>query len=136
MAMSQNVMSYEWSATGNFQNAKTALAKIAAAGFKKERINMGVAFYDQGSADYCGLLASCANASCTAACTEPSSNRCNGKLIDGQEMQTAMGRWVATEGWGGVLIFQVNYDKDNLLLNALGEGLAATSPDSVEILAR
>eukprot|EP01046_Picozoa_sp_COSAG06_P053811 COSAG06_NODE_9399_length_1910_cov_28.847046_1_plen_29_part_10 len=29
-------MSYEWSATGNFQNAKTALAKIEAAGFKKE----------------------------------------------------------------------------------------------------
>ena len=40
-------------------------------------------------------------------------------------MQTAMGRYVATEGWGCVLIFQVNYDKDNILLNALGAGLAA-----------
>jgi hypothetical protein len=55
----------------------------------------------------------------------PASNTCNGKLFDGQHMQTAMGRYVATEGWGGVLIFQVNYDKDNILLNALGAGLAA-----------
>ena len=42
-------------------------------------------------------------------------------------MQAAMGSWVAREGLGGVLIFQVNYDHDNLLLNALGAGLAVGS---------
>ena len=40
-------------------------------------------------------------------------------------MQRAMGRWVVANGYGGVLIFQVNYDRDNYLLNALGEGLLA-----------
>jgi hypothetical protein len=44
-------------------------------------------------------------------------------LVDGQDMQEAMGSWVAGNGWSGVLIFQVNYDRDNFLLNALGRGL-------------
>lgn len=122
-----NVMSYVWSPSGNFQRAKNAVAAVKSAGFPKDKINMGIAFYDQGSEDYCDLVRSCTNASCTHECTSPSSNMCNGKLVDGQDMQTAMGSWVSQEGWGGVLIFQVNYDHDNLLLNALGAGLAAGS---------
>jgi hypothetical protein len=39
-----NVMSYVWSPTGNFDKAKTALSVVAAAGFPKAKINMGVAF--------------------------------------------------------------------------------------------
>ena len=122
-----NVMSYVWSPTGDFQRAKSAVAAVQAAGFPKAKINMGVSFYDHGGQDYCGLIRSCTNASCTHECTKPSSNACNGKLFDGQDMQAAMGSWVAREGWGGVLIFQVNYDHDNLLLNALGAGLAVGS---------
>ena len=128
-----NVMSYVWSPTGDFQRAKSAVAAIHAAGFPKAKINMGVAFYDHGSQDYCSLVRSCANASCTRECTAPASNTCNGKLVDGAHMQTAMGTWVAQEGWGGVLIFQVNYDHENLLLNALGAGLAAGSQQRAKI---
>jgi hypothetical protein len=122
-----NVMSYVWSPSGNFERAKSAVAAVQAAGFPKAKINMGIAFYDHGSQDYCHLVRSCTNSSCTQECTAPSSNTCNGILFDGQDMQTTMGSWVAREGWGGVLIFQVNYDYDNLLLNALGAGLAAGS---------
>ena len=111
-----NVMSYEWAADGKFTNAKTAVAKIAAAGFPKKKINLGLAFYGKGGADYCSLSDACPD--------EPaSSNLCGKTLIDGEDMQTAMGKWVVEEGYGGVLIFQANYDKNNKLLNALGKGL-------------
>ena len=126
-----NVMSYVWSPSGNFERAKSAVAAVHSAGFPKAKINMGIAFYDHGSQDYCHLVRSCTNETCTQECTAPASNTCNGKLFDGQDMQTAMGSWVAQEGWGGALIFQVNYDHDNVLLNALGVGLATGSKQDV-----
>ena len=95
-----NVMSYEWSATGSLKNGKTAVANIAAAVFPKARINTGVAFYEESGSDYCSLVRGCSTAACVQQCTAPASNTCNGKLFDGQRMQTAM---------GSVLIFQVNY---------------------------
>eukprot|EP01047_Picozoa_sp_COSAG01_P033156 COSAG01_NODE_2428_length_7717_cov_5.280126_3_plen_370_part_00 len=120
-----NVMSYEWSADGRFENAKTAVATIHQAGFPQQRINMGVAFYGRGGQDYCSLLAACGPPGSTACtnCSDPQSNFCAGKLFDGQAMQRSMGSWVAGSDYGGVLIFQVNYDHNNVLLNALGKGL-------------
>jgi hypothetical protein len=119
-----NVMSYEWPATGSLKNAKTAGAKIAAAGFPKARINMGVAFYEESGSDYCSLVRGCPTAACVQQCTAPATaTRAMGSSSTDSGCRR---RWAA--GWpvkgGGVLIFQLNYDKDNLLLNALGAGLA------------
>ena len=86
---------------------------------------MGVAFYLKGGADYCSAAKGCKGAAACRNCTAPESNTCGGALFDGADMQRAMGRWVVANGYGGVLIFQVNYDRDNYLLNALGEGLLA-----------
>ena len=115
-----NVMSYTWSASGDFTAAQKAVAAVEAVGFPKARINLGVAFYGKGGDDYCSLAKN-SNASCSD--PAPGANSCNGVLVDGVAMQTAMGAWVVRHGFGGVLIFQVNYDKDNLLLKALGKGL-------------
>ena len=72
-----------------------------------------------------GKKKGCKGAAACRNCTAPESNTCGGALFDGADMQRAMGRWVVANGYGGVLIFQVNYDRDNYLLNALGEGLLA-----------
>ena len=38
-----------------------------------------------------------------------------------------MGRWAAGSGFGSVLIFQVNYDLNNTLLDALGRGITTAA---------
>ena len=117
----------EWAADGSFGNAQKAVGIIAAAGFPKAKVNMGVAFYLKGGDDYCSAAKGCKGAAACRNCTAPESNTCGGALFDGADMQRAMGRWVVANGFGGVLIFQVNYDRDNYLLNALGEGLLAAT---------
>lgn len=77
-----------WSADGDFERSKAAVGTVVDAGFPKHKVNMGVAFYGQGGCDFCSLKQ-------RGGCPQlaPASNNCSGTLVDGEAMQTAMGKW-------------------------------------------
>ena len=84
----------EWAADGSFGNAQMAVGIIAAAGFPKAKVNMGVAFYLKGGADYCSAAKGCKGAAACRNCTAPESNTCGGALF---EARTCSARWGG--GW-------------------------------------
>ena len=123
-----NTMSYHWNKDGSILAWKKDAWFIDKWGIDRKRVNIGIPYFSENRTKqlkiynepiWVGLSPSCPN-------IHPAENICNGTVFIGKNMNYRLGRWIQSEGFGGVFPWAANYDSceyNNTLVHWLQKGL-------------
>lgn len=122
-----NTMSYHWNKQGNLWSWKKDGWFIDIWGIDRSRINIGIPYFSKewrgqkivSEPIWRSLSPSCPN-------IDPVLNICRNITFVGKNMNFELGKWIASEGFGGVFPWAANYDSieyNNSLVEWLYRGL-------------
>ena len=124
-----NTMSYHWNKQGDLWSWKKDGWFIDTWGIDRSRVNIGIPYFSKkwdgkqlvSEPIWRALSPICPN-------INPDLNTCNNITFVGKNMNLELGKWIASEGFGGVFPWAANYDSieyNNSLVEWLYRGLIA-----------